>query len=231
MTRLLIIAQDISAQQDLRGLFSHNGFTCTTTSSLAEITGYQGVDPPALALVTVDAPSPDAGSETLIRTIKEEMRLPVIVIAPGETLKRSEQLFYNTADDFVVKPYHPEELILRVKRLLHLTVKQPGAECIVCGDLVIDLAKCEVTLCGGVIILTFMEYELLKFLASNKERVFTREALLNKVWGYDYYGGDRTVDVHIRRLRSKIEDGNHTFIETVRNVGYRFKESRQPSQD
>ena len=73
-----------------------------------------------------------------------------------------------------------------------------------------------------VVELTFKEYELLKFLASNRGRVYTREALLNKVWGYDYYGGDRTVDVHVRRLRSKIEDSKRTFIETVRNIGYRF---------
>jgi DNA-binding response OmpR family regulator len=73
--------------------------------------------------------------------------------------------------------------------------------------------------------LTFKEFELLRFLASNMGRVFTREALLNEVWGYEYYGGDRTVDVHIRRLRSKLEDPAHTFIETVRNIGYKFKES------
>ena len=93
-----------------------------------------------------------------------------------------------------------------------------------CGDLVIDSVKCEVSLSGKPIILTFKEYQLLKFLASNKGKVFTREALLNKVWGWDYYGGDRTVDVHIRRLRSKIEDINHSFIETIRNIGYRFTE-------
>ena len=97
-------------------------------------------------------------------------------------------------------------------------------ELIRCGDLVIDLAKCEVSLSGRLIPLTFKEYELLRFLASNRGRVFTREALLNKVWGYDYYGGDRTVDVHIRRLRSKIEDPTHTFIETVRNIGYKFRD-------
>ena len=72
--------------------------------------------------------------------------------------------------------------------------------------------------------LTFMEYGLLKFMAGKKGRVFTRDVLLNMVWGYDYYGGDRTVDVHVRRLRSKIEDSSHTFIETVRNVGYKFRE-------
>ena len=73
--------------------------------------------------------------------------------------------------------------------------------------------------------LTFKEYELLRFLTNNRDRVFNRETLLSKVWGYDFYGGARTVDVHIRRLRSKIEDRHRTFIETVRNVGYRFRAS------
>ena len=74
-----------------------------------------------------------------------------------------------------------------------------------------------------VVELTFKEFELLKLMASNRGRVFTRDALLDKIWGYDYFGGDRTVDVHIRRLRSKIEEFGHTFIETVRNIGYRFR--------
>ena len=113
--------------------------------------------------------------------------------------------------------------MLRVKRLLRKTNNTDTSEVIKCGDLVIDIAKYEVSINGKLIELTFREYELLRFLASNPGRVFTRDALLNKVWGYDYYGGDRTVDVHIRRLRSKIEDSSHTFIETIRNIGYRFK--------
>ncbi|MFA5148449.1 MAG: winged helix-turn-helix domain-containing protein, partial [Candidatus Omnitrophota bacterium] len=90
------------------------------------------------------------------------------------------------------------------------------------GDLLIDVSRYEVTVNGGKIELTFKEYELLKFLASNKGRVYSRDQLLDKIWGYDYYGGTRTVDVHIRRLRSKIEDRRHTFIETIRNIGYKF---------
>jgi DNA-binding response OmpR family regulator len=90
--------------------------------------------------------------------------------------------------------------------------------------MVIDLARCEVSIKGKPVQLTFKEYELLRFLASNRGRVFSRDAILNRVWGYDYYGGDRTVDVHIRRLRSKIEEASdQTYIETVRNIGYRFK--------
>ena len=93
------------------------------------------------------------------------------------------------------------------------------------GALVIDLASYKVFLDGSPVELTYKEYELLRFLASHPDRVFRREALLDKVWGYDFYGGARTVDVHIRRLRSKLEHGGHTFIETVRSVGYRFRAS------
>ena len=92
------------------------------------------------------------------------------------------------------------------------------------GDLKIDQARCEVSVGEKLVSLTFKEYELLKFLVTNRGRVFTRESLLDKVWGFDYFGGDRTVDVHVRRLRSKIEDAEHSFIETVRGIGYRFKD-------
>ncbi len=126
-------------------------------------------------------------------------------------------------DDFVTKPYDLGEVKARVKRLLNKASTTDNNNIIRCGDLVIDVDRYNVFVGDRRIVLTFREYELLKFLASNRDRVFTREALLNKVWGYDYYGGDRTVDVHIRRLRSKIEGANHTFIETVRNIGYRLR--------
>jgi DNA-binding response OmpR family regulator len=86
-----------------------------------------------------------------------------------------------------------------------------------------DLDRYEVTLVGRKIDLTYKEYELLKYLAMNPGRVFSREALLRSVWEYDYFGGTRTVDVHVRRLRSKIDDVKNGFIETVWNVGYRFR--------
>ena len=92
-----------------------------------------------------------------------------------------------------------------------------------CGNLVIDLSNYTVHLSSEPIDLTYKEFELLRFLATNPDRVFGREQLLNKVWGYDFYGGARTVDVHVRRLRAKIESKHDTFIETVRNVGYRFR--------
>ncbi len=93
------------------------------------------------------------------------------------------------------------------------------------GALAIDTAGYRVYVDGALVELTFKEYELLRFLAMHPGRVYSREALLDKVWGYDYFGGARTVDVHIRRIRSKIERDAFTFIETVRSVGYRFHAS------
>jgi DNA-binding response OmpR family regulator len=129
------------------------------------------------------------------------------------------------ADEFLLWPARGIEVLLRVRAILRRRANVDSENVLRCGSLLIDLANYKVMLEGRPIELTFKEYELLRFLASNRDKVFTREALLNRVWGYDYFGGARTVDVHIRRLRSKIEDRGHAFIETIRNVGYRFHEA------
>jgi len=158
----------------------------------------------------------------LIQEIAEEASLPVMALIARERLgSLAPDLLLS---DFIVSPYDAGELVLRIKRLLRVSSGTEEGGFIKAGNLVIDTAKAEVMVSGHRVELTYREYELLRFLASNPGRVFTREALLNKVWGYDYYGGDRTVDVHIRRLRSKIENDKITFIETVRNIGYRFRD-------
>jgi two-component system, OmpR family, alkaline phosphatase synthesis response regulator PhoP len=128
-------------------------------------------------------------------------------------------------DDFVVTPYKYSEIIARLELLRWRRDESNRSELLKCGDLVIDLSKYEVRLAGQIIVLTLKEYELLCFLATNRGKVFSRETLLNKIWGYDYFGGARTVDVHVTRLRNKIEDSGHSFIDTIRGVGYKFKES------
>jgi len=126
-------------------------------------------------------------------------------------------------DDFAIVPARPGEVATRARRVLLRTRSPDDADSIRMGDLVINPTTYEVTLRGRRITLRFKEYEVLRLLASNPGRVYTREALLSQIWGFDYFGGTRTVDVHIRRLRSKIEDAGHSFIETVWNVGYRFR--------
>jgi DNA-binding response OmpR family regulator len=176
-----------------------------------------------LVFIAIDGKPDSSEMINLAQGIKQESHLPVIALLSKEALDRLDSgLIF---DDFVVEPWDATEIVLRAKRILKKTESTAKQELIECGDLTIDMAKYEVYVNNRPIELTFKEYELLRFLASNRGRVFTRESLLNEVWGYDYYGGDRTVDVHIRRLRSKIEDSTHTFIETVRNIGYKFKET------
>jgi two-component system alkaline phosphatase synthesis response regulator PhoP len=162
-------------------------------------------------------------SETELSTLPPEVKrlaqCPLLVVVPAPltgVLGASSAI-----DDFAVAGAGGDELRARVRRLA--STSPAGGEVLRRGDLMVDTVTCEVSLQGLLIELTFKEYELLKFLASHPGRVYSRESLLNSVWGYDYYGGDRTVDVHVRRLRAKIEDANHTFIDTVRNMGYRFR--------
>jgi DNA-binding response OmpR family regulator len=153
----------------------------------------------------------------LCRYFRKEKNLPVIALtAPDKLDSLSDQ-----TNDFIVKPYNTKELMTRINRLVNKD-EDPSTEQIRTAGITIDQDKYEVYVNGKLVALTFKEYELLKFLAVHPGRVFTRDALLNQVWSQDYFGGDRTVDVHIRRLRSKIEDPTHVYIETVRNIGYRF---------
>lgn len=130
------------------------------------------------------------------------------------------------ADDYITKPFSVRELQARIKAVLRRNNKKDKTEVVSIGDLNIDFNKHEVLKCGNIIELTLKEFELLKLLLLNKGKVLTRDFLLDKVWGYDYYGETRTVDVHVRHLRQKIEDDdrNPLYIETVRGIGYKFKE-------
>lgn len=123
-------------------------------------------------------------------------------------------------DDFVLEGFTGEEIRVRVRRLMGA-----GRGSVEEGGLVIDEDRYQVRVDGFPVELTYKEFELLHFLASRPGKVFTREVLLEQVWGYDYFGGTRTVDVHIRRIRSKIEREGRTYIRTVRGVGYIFEPS------
>jgi len=221
LTRILVIAEENKDTKELARVLSRAGFDVTFASRAgadAELTG----NPPDLVLVEVGGAGMSASFGGLIQEIAEEASLPVMALIARERLGSLAPDL--PLSDFIVSPYDAGELVLRIKRLLRGGSGTEEGGFIKAGNLVIDTAKAEVMVSGHRVELTYREYELLRFLASNPGRVFTREALLNKVWGYDYYGGDRTVDVHIRRLRSKIENDKITFIETVRNIGYRFRD-------
>jgi DNA-binding response OmpR family regulator len=222
LSKVLIIANEREQARQLRAELAQRGLDCLIVPSKdGAIEQIAGQSP---GLLLLDANEATIGSEVweLAQRMRQEMNIPLIALIPREILNGLDSS--TDIDDFVVKPWEATEVMIRIKRILRQKESMESEDIIRCGDLVIDSAKCEVSLSGKPIILTFKEYQLLKFLANNKGKVFTRDVLLDKVWGWDYYGGDRTVDVHIRRLRSKIEDSTHTFIETVRNIGYKFKE-------
>jgi DNA-binding response OmpR family regulator len=150
---------------------------------------------------------------------------PLLLLVPAQhlgDLELREDLF----DDFCVTPSSADELEARLKHLFWRSGGGTRPELIEYGVLVLNLETYQAAISGRPLDLTYMEYELLKFLASYPGKVFTRETLLSRVWGYEYYGGARTVDVHIRRLRAKLGEEHANLIQTVRSVGYRFGQSR-----
>lgn len=170
--------------------------------------------------------NPEARYSEMLDTyhmIKKEESLgeiPLILIAGEEEMK--DPAIPTGLQDLFCRPLRVAECVARILILYKKTNKITDKNVIRCRDLEIDVSKYEVRVSGEKIDLTYTEYELLKFLATHPDHVFTRDVLLNKVWGYEYYGGARTVDVHVRRLRSKIEFKSKRFIDTVRNIGYKF---------
>lgn len=187
----------------------------------ADLVALRDLDPPDLA-ADADILLVELGQQPMRRLrgvarICEDVGLPVLLIVDSGQVALLESADYVA--DFVVSPVDPIELRLRLTRLA------PGAvsgDILVFKDLELNLLTYQATLAGSPLDLTFMEWELLRFLVENPSRVWSREQLLSKVWGYDYYGGARTVDVHVRRLRSKLGEERSSWIATVRSVGYRF---------
>jgi two-component system alkaline phosphatase synthesis response regulator PhoP len=191
------------------------------TSSLSEAVEHleNGDLVDAILLSLIEGPDPFAVRDVL-RADRVSPRTALLAVLRSEQLAGLDPAL--TLDDFIVLPVSNEEVDARLRRAMRGREDGSDANQIQCGDLTIDQAGYKAYVENRAIELTYKEYELLRFLALNQDKVCTREMLLNRVWGYDFYGGGRTVDVHIRRLRSKIEDRGHTFIQTVRNVGYRL---------
>ena len=184
------------------------------------------------ALVVLDIMLPDIDGWEVCRELRRSTDVPIIMLTAREGDEDKIVGLEIGADDYVTKPFVPRELVARVKAILRRAraAPAPDAADIVMdfGELTIDPAKREVRLHGELITLRAKEYDLLVELARRPGVVFTRERLLQDVWGYDFYGDSGTIDVHVRRLRAKLNDdsSNPRFIETVWGVGYKLKEQK-----
>ena len=177
-----------------------------------------------IGLVILDVMLPGKDGIDVLKHIRKNSDIPVIMLtAKGEVFDKVLALELG-ADDYMVKPFDPKELLARVKAVTRrYAVDNQSKDVIKYSDLTIDIGAYEVTYKGKNVKLAPKELELLHFMANNPNKVFTREQLLCEVWGYDYPGDSRTVDVHIKRLREKISGGDEWQIETVWGVGYKFE--------
>ncbi len=223
--KVLIVDDDANIVELIKINFESEGFDTVTASNGREAVEKFHSEAPSIVIMDIMMPEMD-GWEAC-REIRKTSNTPIIMLtAKGETFDKVLGLELG-ADDYMVKPFETKELTARVKAVLRRTENQDksgGDKTLNYKNLSINISNYELKVNGSIVELPPKELELLYFLASNPNRVFTREQLLEKVWGFDYYGDSRTVDVHIKRLREKLEgvDGNWQ-LKTVWGVGYKFE--------
>lgn len=220
----------VDDEEHIAELISYN----LTSNGYKVITANNGIDAIKLAieekprLILLDLMIPGKDGYDVCKEVRgnsEVKNIPIIMLtAKSEELDKILGLELG-ADDYITKPFSVRELLARVKAVLRrFYIVEPESNVLTFGDLVADFEKREIIIKDKKLDLTLKEFELLEILIRNKGKILTRDTLLDKIWGYEYIGETRTVDVHIRYLRKKIEedDKNPKFIETIRGVGYRF---------
>ena len=246
MQKILIVEDDTNINNLLREALSKEGYSCEQAFSGTEAKLLLNMQKHGYALVLLDLMLPGISGEAVLEEIRKKGNLPVIVLTAKDSLDEKVEVLTSGADDYITKPFSIRELLARVKANLRkadvnsdikveeteqketkeeepIDIKRTNI--ISVGVLTLDLDRFEVMVNNRVVDLTLREFEVLKFLASDPGQVITREVLLEKVWGYEYYGDIRTVDVTVRRLREKLEDdsSNPRYIMTKRGIGYYFR--------
>lgn len=234
MPKILVVDDEENIVELIRYNLEREGYAVITAGDGDTALKLAKGEQPDLIVLDIMLPGQDGLS--VCRALQHDPAtkwIPIVMVsARGEEVDRILGLEMG-ADDYITKPFSPRELLARIKARLrrgHLVNGEKVASArkkLVHGPLVIDQEKFTVTLNGVKQDFTPKEFELLRFLAGEPGRVFSREFLLEHIWGYDYAGDSRTVDVHIRHIRQKLEQvpGGSQYIETVRGVGYRFREA------
>ncbi|WP_347346415.1 MtrAB system response regulator MtrA [Microbacterium sp.] len=218
--RILVVDDDTALAEMIGIVLRTEGFDTVFCSDGARAVEVWRAEHPDLVLLDLMLPGMD-GIEICTR-VRAESGVPIIMLTARTDTADVVRGLESGADDYIVKPFNPKELVARIRTRLR-PVTQQVAEVLRIGDLTVDVAAHEVRRGAGVIALTPLEFELLVALASKPQQVFTREMLLEQVWGYHYKADTRLVNVHVQRLRAKVEldPDNPAIVTTVRGVGYR----------
>lgn len=227
---VLIVDDEPPIQELIRYNLEREGYRTEVIDNGEDVLSFVATQNPALVILDVMLPRLDGLS--VCRSIRKEYEVPVIMLTARKEESDRVLGLELGADDYLTKPFSIRELIARVRAILRRSHKEvvDTKQGIRFGDVFVDESGRTVTKAGELVDLTYTEFELLQLLLQNRGRVLSREVLLDKIWGSDYFGDARTVDVHIRHLREKIEKdpGKPEFIETVRGVGYRFRQEHNP---
>lgn len=227
--KILVVDDEANIRELVRFNLEKEGFL--VAEAVDGVNAIKAVRSEQPDLVVLDLMLPFLDGLEVCRALKRDVKtntIPVIMLtAKAEEIDKILGLEMG-ADDYLTKPFSPRELLARIKAVMRRSVRDPGTEGeLVFGNLRINFSQYEATLSGERIELTPKEFELLKLFVINVGKVMTRDSLLEQIWGYEYFGDTRTVDVHVRHLRAKLEKdvALAEAIETVRGVGYRFRET------
>ncbi len=224
--RILVVDDEPHIVELVRYNLAQEGFEVSVAYDGHEAIAKAKQEAPNLVILDLMLPYVD-GLE-VCRQLRKESSVPILMLTAKDGEQERVVGLELGADDYVTKPFSPRELVARVRAILRRTAREaerPAAIPVAVGGLVLDPTTHEVRLNGRPVELTAKEFDLLQLLLSHPNRVFTRDFLLEHIWGYDYFGSTRTVDMHISRLREKIEDDPNTptYVVTVRGVGYKLK--------
>ncbi|MCM3318102.1 response regulator transcription factor [Rummeliibacillus stabekisii] len=219
MVNILIVDDDINILQVVDIHLTESGYNVLQAKDGNE--ALRILNEQACDLAVVDVMMPFIDGYVLTREIRKKYNLPIILLTAKNQIEDKEEGFRSGTDDYLVKPFEMKELRFRIEALLRRYNKQTDDSIIRLGNITINKNNYEVQNGERTIILPLKEFELLHFLTSNPMRVFSRDHLIEQVWGLDYEGDERTVDVHIKRLRERFSKSTEDFqIKTVRGVGY-----------
>ncbi|MGW3887326.1 response regulator [Micromonospora chokoriensis] len=226
MSRVLVVEDEESFSDALSYMLRKEGFevsvAATGTDALTEF------DRTGADIVLLDLMLPEMSGTEVCRQLRQRSAVPIIMVTARDSEIDKVVGLEIGADDYVTKPYSPRELVARIRAVLRRQspeVAETGAPTLAAGPVRMDIERHVVTVDGGTVQLPLKEFELLELLLRNAGRVLTRGQLIDRVWGADYVGDTKTLDVHVKRLRSKIEPEPSAprFIVTVRGLGYKFE--------
>jgi len=226
MTRVLIVEDEISFSEALEFLLGKEGFSVTTAATGTE--ALRKFEQGGIDLILLDLMIPEVSGTEVCRQVRSKSKVPIIMLTAKDSEVDKVVGLEIGADDYVTKPYSSRELIARIRAVLRRNGDEGGATdsgTLTVNGIRMDIDRHQVSMNGAPLSLPLKEFELLEFLMRNAGRVLTRMQLIDRVWGSDYVGDTKTLDVHVKRLRAKIEadPANPKIIQTVRGLGYKME--------